>query len=121
MLRFDHPGKFLNRVPREDVTVRDTVLRKGTLVLLGIGAAQRGDHVFQVRIASTSAATPARVSPRPQPALLSRRQPRAPRRPARPHGAPALASHPPADAAALRWRQSLVVRGMESFPLERVG
>src|SRR5262249_42551073 len=47
MLRFDHPGKFLNRVPHEDVRLESgDVLRARSLVLLGIGSAQRDDRVF---------------------------------------------------------------------------
>jgi cytochrome P450 PksS len=121
MLRYEHPGKFLNRVPREDVTVRGQVLGKGTLVLLGIGAAQRDDRVFpdadrfdvgrdlQESIAfgrgrhSCLGASLARLEGR---LALNALLP----------WLPTLRY----DAALLRWRQSLVVRGMEAFPIERV-
>ena len=121
MLRFDHPGKFLNRVPREDVEIRGQLLRKGTLVLLGIGAAQRDDRVFQDpdRFDVGRDTRESLAFGRGRHSCLGASL-------ARLEGQLALTALLPwlpslrYDAAALRWRQSLVVRGMEAFPVVRV-
>ena len=122
MLRFDHPGKFLNRVPREDVEHRGHVLRKGSLVLLGIGASGRDERVFQdpdrldvCRDTSESIAF-GRGRHSCLGASLARLEGRL--------ALSALLAWLPQlryDADQLRFRHSLVVRGMEAFPLTRVG
>jgi cytochrome P450 len=122
MLRFDHPGKFLNRVPREDVEIDGTTLRAGSLVLLGIGSAQRDEAVFREpdRFDVTRDTTESLAFGRGRHSCLGASL-------ARLEGRLAFeALLPPLprlryDAAALRWRQSLVVRGMEAFPMRRVG
>jgi cytochrome P450 len=122
MLRFDHPGKFLNRVPREDVTLASgEVLRARSLVLLGIGSAQRDERVFPDpdRFDVTRDLRESLAFGRGRQSCLGASL-------ARLEGRLALAKLLPwlprlrYDPSALRFRQSLVVRGMEAFPLERV-
>jgi cytochrome P450 len=122
MLRFDHPGKFLNRVPREDVEHRGHVLRKGTLVLLGIGSSGRDERVFpdpdrfDVGRDTTESIAFGRGRHSCLGASLARLE-----------GRLALGALLPwlptlrYDVDQLRWRHSLVVRGMEAFPLQRLG
>jgi cytochrome P450 len=123
MLRFDHPGKFLNRVPREDVELAGgPVLRARSLVLLGIGSAQRDERVFPDadRFDVARDTRESLAFGRGRHSCLGASL-------ARLEGRLALAALLPwlarlrYDPAALRWRQSLVVRGMESFPLARLG
>jgi len=123
MLRFDHPGKFLNRVPREDVALASgEVLRARSLVLVGIGSAQRDERVFPDadRFDVGRDVRESLAFGRGRHSCLGASL-------ARLEGRLALEALLPAlprlryDADALRWRQSLVVRGMEAFPLERVG
>jgi cytochrome P450 len=123
MLRFDHPGKFLNRVPREDVALASgEVLRARELALLGIGSAQRDERVFPDadRFDVGRDLRESLAFGRGRHSCLGASL-------ARLEGRLALEALLPAlprlryDPSALRWRQSLVVRGMEAFPLERVG
>jgi cytochrome P450 len=121
MLRFDHPGKFLNRVPHEDVRLESgDVLRARSLVLLGIGSGQRDDRVFRDadRFDLTRDTRESLAFGRGRHSCLGASL-------ARLEGKLALAALLPwlprlrYEPTELRWRQSLVVRGMESFPLER--
>jgi cytochrome P450 len=121
MLRFDHPGKFLNRVPREDVALAGgPVLRARSLVLLGIGSAQRDERVFPNadRFDIARDTRESLAFGRGRHSCLGASL-------ARLEGRLAIAAllpwlpHLAYDPDTLRWRQSLVVRGMESFPLER--
>jgi cytochrome P450 len=122
ILRFDHPGKFLNRVPREDVALAGgEVLRARSLVLLGIGSAQRDERVFPDpdRFDVGRDLRESLAFGRGRHSCLGASL-------ARLEGKLALEALLPAlprlryDAGALRFRQSLVVRGMEAFPLEWV-
>jgi cytochrome P450 len=121
MLRFDHPGKFLNRVPREDVEIAGETLRAGSLVLLGIGSAQRDETVFPDpdRFDVTRDTTESLAFGRGRHSCLGASL-------ARLEGRLALEALLPwipqlrYTAEDLRWRHSLVVRGMEAFPVERV-
>jgi cytochrome P450 len=121
-LRFDHPGKFLSRVAREDIALGEGagVLAKGGLVLCGIGAAHRDPARFP---------DPDRFDlsrdPREAIAFGKGRHSCLGARLARREGELVLAALLPwvaqlcYDAEAIAWRQSLIVRGMESFPLAR--
>jgi len=123
-LRFDHPGKFLSRVAREDVPLGAGagVLAKGGLVLCGIGAAHRDPDRF---------ADPDRFDlsrdPRQAIAFGKGRHSCLGARLARREGELVLRALLPWIAQlayepdAIEWRQSLIVRGMESFPIERIG
>jgi cytochrome P450 len=122
-LRFDHPGKFLSRVAREDVSLGEGrgVVPKGGLVLLGIGAAHRDPErfadpdVFDLDRDQREAIVFGKGRHSCLGSRLARRE-----------GALALEALLPwlgslrYDAAAIEWRQSLIVRGMESFPLRRI-
>jgi cytochrome P450 len=121
-LRYDHPGKFLSRVAREDVPLGEGagVLAKGGLVLCGIGAAHRDPARF---------ADPDRFDwtrdPRQAIAFGKGRHSCLGARLARREGELVLRALLPEierlcyDADAIEWRQSLIVRGMESFPIAR--
>ena len=122
LLRFDHPGKFLNRVPREDVEHRGFVLKKGTLVLLGIGSSGRDEQVFRDpdRLDVGRDTTESIAFGRGRHSCLGASLARLEGRLALGALLPWLPQlrYAPED---LRFRHSLVVRGMESFPLTRVG
>jgi pimeloyl-[acyl-carrier protein] synthase len=121
-LRFDHPGKFLSRVAREEIALGAGVLPKGGLVLCGIGAAHRDPARFR---------DPDRFDlgrdPREAIAFGKGRHSCLGARLARREGELVLAAVLPwiaqlrYDADAIVWRQSLIVRGMESFPIARTG
>jgi len=123
-LRFDHPGKFLARVAREDVALGDRagVLAKGGLVLLGIGAAHRDPERFPDpdRFDLDRDAREAIAFGRGRHSCLGARL-------ARREGALVLAAVLPwiarlrYDPGAIVWRHSLIVRGTESFPVVRAG
>jgi cytochrome P450 len=122
MLRYEHPGKFLNRVPREDVAIRGELLRAGSLVLLGIGSAQRDERVFEDpdRLDVTRDLRESLAFGRGRHSCLGASLARLEGRLA----LGALLPHLPRlryEPDALRWRPSLVVRGMDAFPMERVG
>ena len=123
-LRFDHPGKFLSRVAREDVPLGEGagVLAKGGLVLCGIGAAHRDPARFRDpdRFVLTRDAREAIAFGKGRHSCLGARL-------ARREGELVLSALLPwipqlsYDAEAIEWRQSLIVRGMESFPIARSG
>jgi cytochrome P450 len=46
ILRFNHIGRFVQRLPREDVRVGGTEIRAGEMVFAGIAAAHRDPEVF---------------------------------------------------------------------------
>ncbi len=122
-LRFDHPGKFLSRVAREDVALGDGrgIVPKGGLALLGIGAAHRDPDVFADpdRFDLDRDRREAIVFGKGRHSCLGSRL-------ARREGALALEALLPwlgsirYDPDAIAWRRSLIVRGMESFPMRRV-
>ena len=122
-LRFDHPGKFLTRVAKEDFPVADGfVLPKGALAMCGIGAAHRDPEPFPdpgrfdldrdhrdtiVFGKGRHSCLGSRLARREGTLVLSRLLP--------------MLGQLRYAAADIEWRESLIVRGMDAFPLERTG
>lgn len=46
ILRFNHIGRFVQRLPREDVSIGGTMVRTGEMVFAGIASAHRDPEVF---------------------------------------------------------------------------
>ncbi|MEM7412717.1 MAG: cytochrome P450 [Myxococcota bacterium] len=120
-LRFDHPGKFLTRVAKEDFTLPGGfVLPKGALAMCGIGAAHRDPARFPdpARFDLDRDHRDTIVFGKGRHSCLGSRL-------ARREGSLVLGKLLPwiaelrYDADAIEWRQSLIVRGMDRFPVER--
>lgn len=121
-LRFDHPGKFLTRVAREELPLGGgRVLPAGGLALLGIGAAHRDPARFPEpdRFDLDRDHRESIVFGKGRHSCLGARL-------ARREGALVLAAVLPwirnlrYRPEEIEWRQSLIVRGMSAFPVRRV-